>query len=274
MQPAAPELAIAAFERATGLRVTLHAQENPLAGLLDPSRFMHRHPICLAAKNRRVRRCVAIDGERSALATAGGGVGVKLCHAGLVEWIASLPLGTFGRWQLFAGQRRAGPDLLPDLAQRVEPGAWLAELRDLPQVGRAESLWIAEMLGQLRARLAELLVLGSPQRALPSADAGSRANLVHRLIGAYHMRPFPLAELARHLGVSPKRVGHAVREACGAGFVELLTAERLRTAARMLRETGLTVADVARASGFSDLSRFHRLFRASYGTSPAAFRGS
>lgn len=271
MTTSAAEQAIQAFERATSLRVTLHAPETPLAGLLDPSRFMHRHPICIAAKGLRMRRCIGIDGERSTQSTLNGQVRSKLCHAGLVEWTAALQLAPSRRWQLFAGQRRAAADLRPDLAQRVEPGAWQADLRHLPEVGAEESAWIAELFAQLRTRLADLLI-GAPERDLPPAAAGSRALLIRRLISEYHMRPFRLAELARYLDLSPARVGHAVQEACGAGFIDLLTAERLATAARMLRETALPVADVARASGFSDLSRFHRSFRARFGTTPAGFR--
>jgi AraC-like DNA-binding protein len=265
------ELAILAFERATALHVSLHAPETPLAGLLNPARFMHRHPICLAAKGLRMQRCVGIDGERTTLASADGQVRIKLCHAGVVEWTATLPVGPAGRWQLFAGQRRAGADLRPDLAQRVEPGAWRGELALLPVVDRSEAAWLAELLAQLRGRLSDLLI-GPLARVLPPAAAGSRAVLIHRLISEYHMRPFRLAELARYLGLSPLRAGHAVHEACGAGFVDLLTAERLATAARMLRETTLPVAEIARASGFADISRFHRCFRERFGNTPAAFR--
>jgi AraC-like DNA-binding protein len=271
MPTSAAESAILAFERATALHVSLHAPETPLAGLLDPARFMHRHPICLAAKGLRMRRCMAIDGERTTLATANGQVRIKLCHAGLVEWVATVPVGQADRWQLFAGQRRAGKDLQAELSQRIEPGTWQGALALLPVVGQEEAAWLAELLAQLRGRLADLLI-GSVTRDLPPAAAGSRAVLIRRLISEYHMRPFRLAELARYLGLSPLRAGHAVQEACGTGFVDLLTSERLATAARMLRETALPVADIARSSGFADLSRFHRCFRKRYGTTPGAFR--
>lgn len=265
--PVAPaETAIAAFERATGLTVVMHAPEDHRAGQLPPARFMHLQPVCVAAKAQRLGRCTAFDGERADLAVGDARVVVKLCHAGLVEWTTCVGAGG-GRWRLFAGQRRAGADLAPDLAQRVEPGAWRAELERLAPVGAEEATWIAELLAQLAARLAALLPLPAA-RAAP----GGRAELIRRLVHEYHVRPFDLAELARHLGVSPARAGHAVREATGSSFLRLLTEERLATAARLLRETALPVEEVARSAGFADASRFHRCFRLRHGTTPAAFR--
>jgi AraC-like DNA-binding protein len=258
------ETAIAAFERATGLTVVLYAPEDHRAGQLAPARFMHLQPVCVAAKGLRLARCSGFDGERSDQAGGDGRVVVKLCHAGLVEWTTRV-VGT--RWRLFAGQRRAGDGLAPDLAQRVEPASWRAELERLAPVGAEEAAWIAELLAQLAARLTDLLPASSAQPA-----PGGRAELVRRLVHSYHVRPFSLAELARHLGVSPARAGHAVHEATGTSFLRLLTEERLATAARLLRETALPVEEVARSAGFADVSRFHRCFRQRHGLTPAAYR--
>lgn len=273
MPTSAPEQAIRAFERATALRIALHAPEDPLAGLLDRGRFMHLQPICVAAKAQRLQRCIAIDGEPSIRATAAGQVRLKICHAGLVEWIAAVPLGQDRRWLLYAGARRAGPGLRPEVQQRRQPGPWDDAVAGLPAVDADESAWIAELLAQLRSRLGELLAAAAPRLATP-AEAGSRETTIRRLIREYHVRPIRLADLARQLGLSPARAGHAVREACGAGFVQLLTAERLATAARMLRETSLPVEAVGRSAGFADLSRFHRCFRRRFGATPAAYRAS
>jgi len=71
---------------------------------------------------------------------------------------------------------------------------------------------------------------------------------------------------------SESRAGHAVREACGASFIELLAETRLKTAAGLLRYSNLPVVDVAERSGFGDLSHFHQAFRKRYRMTPHKYR--
>lgn len=47
---------------------------------------------------------------------------------------------------------------------------------------------------------------------------------------------------------------------------------RLCTAASLLRETSLPLIEVALASGFQDVSHFHRFFRRRFGYTPAQYR--
>jgi AraC-like DNA-binding protein len=273
--PTAPaETAIAAFERATGLTVVLHAPEDHRAALLPATRFLHLQPVCVAAKALHRARCTSFDGERlgqalraAAVSGPGGPVLVKCCHAGVVEWCTAITPGS--PWRLFAGQRRAGADLVPDFSQRAAVASWREEVQRLAPVDAAESAWISELLAQLAARLAQLL---PAPVAMQATAPGPRAELIRRLVHEFHVRSFTLDELARHLGVSPARAGHAVREACGTSFLALLTAQRLATAEQLLRETALPVEAVARAAGFADASRFHRCFRERHGQTPAAFR--
>ena len=52
-----------------------------------------------------------------------------------------------------------------------------------------------------------------------------------------------------------------------------LAATRLDRAEDLLRETRLSIAEIALAVGFSDQSALTRSFRRRRGTTPAAFRG-
>ena len=64
-------------------------------------------------------------------------------------------------------------------------------------------------------------------------------------------------ETRRHLGLSPSAYVNRIRMA---------------HAARLLREGDLKVDDIARDCGIRNLSHFHRLFRAHYGTTPGSYR--
>ncbi|MDA2803834.1 AraC family transcriptional regulator [Nocardiopsis suaedae] len=78
--------------------------------------------------------------------------------------------------------------------------------------------------------------------------------------------------IADTLGVTPGHLGEAVKRATGRTPGALLRQARLLEAKRLLACTRLTVAAVARASGFTDPAYFCRFFRRETGTTPGAFR--
>jgi AraC-like DNA-binding protein len=60
----------------------------------------------------------------------------------------------------------------------------------------------------------------------------------------------------------------------GMTFVSYVTHVRLSHAVRLLKETALTVAEVASEVGFTDQSYFDRRFRTAFGQTPRAFRSN
>nr|MBA3845626.1 helix-turn-helix transcriptional regulator [Planctomycetota bacterium] len=140
-------------------------------------------------------------------------------------------------------------------------------------IDRDEAQQALEGLRQLGARLRQWLdeVLGArADQRLPAPS--DRRQSIHGFIAGEHRRGIGLADLARHLGLSPNRAAHVVRALCGRTFVQLLTEARLRTACTLLARTDLNVGDVATRSGFGDADHFHRVFRRSLMTTPAAYR--
>ena len=83
-----------------------------------------------------------------------------------------------------------------------------------------------------------------------------------------------LASLARAAAMS--RSAFATRFALGFGRspIAFLREVRLRRAARMLEESDLSVADVAKAVGYESRTYFSRAFRAAYGADPQSFRAA
>ena len=63
----------------------------------------------------------------------------------------------------------------------------------------------------------------------------------------------------KHLGITP---------------IQFMLDLRIRHAATLLRDTGLSVTSVAARTGFSDLSGFHRHFKRVYRCTPTAYRRS
>jgi AraC-like DNA-binding protein len=101
----------------------------------------------------------------------------------------------------------------------------------------------------------------------------ARLSLTRRLI-ARHLSQASLspATVADQLGVSVRHM-HMLFEGTGRSFSQTVSAQRIRLSRRLLREApGRPIAEIARACGFESLATFYRVFHATEGMPPGAFR--
>lgn len=260
---AVPGLAIATYERVHDLLVTVHDFTGRLTAHL-PQHAIHRHPLCHAAKAVDAQACIRFDAVQlpELLVRHREGL-VQRCHAGLSEVVVPLLLAGRVAGVLFAGPRRPGTVEV----QRRAPGP--SPDPALPAWTRREAETAMECLRQLAARLSMWLEQAG---AIPGIGQPSRRERILAYLERHCGRPLAIADLARHLGLSSDRTTHAVKEACGRGFVALLTDLRLERAAALLRLSDLPVAELAQDTGFGSLSQFHRQFRRRYGVAPLRWR--
>lgn len=80
------------------------------------------------------------------------------------------------------------------------------------------------------------------------------------------------SSLARAAGMSPSRFARVMKRVFGVTPSQYISRARITTAARLLRETGLGISEVALEVGFSDHSAFSRAFRAAMGATPSEYR--
>ncbi|MBS0202747.1 MAG: AraC family transcriptional regulator [Planctomycetes bacterium] len=85
--------------------------------------------------------------------------------------------------------------------------------------------------------------------------------------------PITPALLALRSKLSQPRLARLTKRLFGLTPSHFITKTRLTAAARLLRETNRTVAEIALACGFYDHSAFTRAFRAATGVTPTEFRG-
>jgi LacI family transcriptional regulator len=81
-----------------------------------------------------------------------------------------------------------------------------------------------------------------------------------------------VAELIAGLPASRRNLEMRFRRATGRTLHQEIVRARLEVAKALLRSTSQTMARVARDSGFGTLQRFHEVFRARVGSSPARYR--
>lgn len=283
-----PEQAILAFEQLSGLLVTVHDLVGSLWPFIQPERFQHRHPLCQAMKASAYEHaCMDFDAHRLHLEIFDYPSGrVQICYAGLVECIMPVFHGQVVQCILYAGPRRPSSRLLQvvrDHAPTPRHLPWSSTINLPNEIDDDEARMLLESLHQLAARLslwycdverlkARKNTTGRDDHPDANTELFSRRLLIRTFIQRHHTSNIGLSDLAIWLQLSEGRAGHVVKEACGSTFTELLTEARLSTAAALLRHSNLSVLEVARRSGYEDISHFHRCFRRHLHVTPLQYR--
>jgi AraC family transcriptional regulator len=86
--------------------------------------------------------------------------------------------------------------------------------------------------------------------------------------------PLRMASLAEISGLSQYRFAHNFKSATGVPPHQYVLRTRLDRAKQMLRQTNLSVLDIAYAVGCQSIGRFNSLFRRELGTTPSNYRAS
>lgn len=94
------------------------------------------------------------------------------------------------------------------------------------------------------------------------------ANVIAADIGG----SFSLADLAGRLGLSPVQLTRRFRNAYGQTPSDYRKALRLKRARAMLRDTEMTLAEIAGAAGYDNGFYLSRVFTKTYGMTPSDFR--
>lgn len=119
-------------------------------------------------------------------------------------------------------------------------------------------------------------LLCRPELAPGAAPIDAAERLAHdavKRIEAGALEEQGLEDLAGDLGVTDRHLRRVMLKTFGAAPVEIAQTHRLLTAKRLLKETDLSMTQVAFASGFQSLRRFNALFLERYGMAPSRVRG-
>ena len=263
--------AIAAFERLTGIQITVHDVQGHRPPRWRhrqmPDRHLHQAPFCREGRfehpvwnDRCACECLT---ETHARLRREPVPFLKQCWKGGVELV--VPIVRDGRVPLvlFAGVFRPA-----DAPEPALPEACLRHYRALP-------VWTDEKAPELVSALtffggALLYELG---RLDAREDDGSREQRIRKFIFDHAHRPVTLAEPAAYLKVSVSRAGHAVREALGKTFHEALLEERMSRAVHLLSiAPKAPLSEIATAAGFRDVFYFSRCFSRYYGMGPRTYQ--
>lgn len=129
-------------------------------------------------------------------------------------------------------------------------------------------------------RAGELLISGrtdsmSAISRLPAMRKSTRVELYRRLLKGRDFllscasQPIQLKDMAGAACLSPFHFHRAFKRVFGETPHRCLTRNRLQLAAKLLRQTDLSVTEICLSTGFESLASFSSLFRSEYGVSPS-----
>lgn len=99
-----------------------------------------------------------------------------------------------------------------------------------------------------------------------------RIQKVADYMGQNFHKNISLNEVAKLVNMTEVSFSRFYKSRCGVSFIDSLLELRLGHSARMLIDTSQSIAEVAYACGFNNISNFNRLFKKKKGCTPTEFR--
>lgn len=91
-------------------------------------------------------------------------------------------------------------------------------------------------------------------------------------LNTHYREPLTRKQIAHAVGYNESYISHLFAEVFQTTLTEYLTTLRLEDASRLLRETALSVTEIAFSVGFGSIRSFHRAFFKKFGVSPSQYR--
>ncbi|WOO42358.1 AraC family transcriptional regulator [Rubellicoccus peritrichatus] len=133
----------------------------------------------------------------------------------------------------------------------------------------------AGSLALIKSIACELIIDGVHQLiSLGEPGDITYAEAAQEYINSHLYEPLKVADIAKHLGYSLSRTYTLFRNHTGQSPVDYITRQRINAAEKLLKNSKLSVSDIAFKCGFNSSQYFSRTFRRYNGLSPSAFRGS
>ncbi|WP_127586537.1 AraC family transcriptional regulator [Paenibacillus koleovorans] len=144
---------------------------------------------------------------------------------------------------------------------------------------KAIGLWTTyEPLSQARANhlltelILQLIEQFSPDRQEEHAQGPQSLSWITPYLTLHLNEPITVEDMAKRAHLSRSRFSALFKEKFGYGPYDYLLKLRIQNAQQLLRETKLTMADIAEACGFAGLHHFSKTFKKHTGLPPSVYR--
>lgn len=160
---------------------------------------------------------------------------------------------------------------------RISPAAVVSEITEVLTSGGLHFLntFAHSKISELYSLLGEEILLngfnGRHETAASPAVVNNLSASV-RFILEHHGAEISLETVSEAVGYSRTHYSKLFKDFYKISFYDYLTDVRVRSAARLLTETDMSVAEAGEAAGFSSSSTFNRVFKQKTGLSPREYR--
>ncbi|RKR13234.1 AraC family transcriptional regulator [Maribacter vaceletii] len=117
----------------------------------------------------------------------------------------------------------------------------------------------------------ELLAGSSFSNSLSSTES-ERINTIYNYLKEHHLHKISLNDIANEVAMSNDTFCRFFKKTFNTSFFSFLNEYKVSIASKMLMDTDLSVSEIGYASGFNNLSFFHRQFYRYKKTSPRKYR--
>ena len=90
-------------------------------------------------------------------------------------------------------------------------------------------------------------------------------------VNSHYRENISIGDVAKKIGISSSYLSHLYKDGLNVTFTEYLSGTRIDAAKELLRETDMTVSQVAQSVGFDDTNYFTRTFKRIVGISPKQY---
>src|SRR5215831_21115058 len=168
------------------------------------------------------------------------------------------------------------PDAIHIGGSESAPAAWVAASLDLVAavtesiVPGAEAVLtrVADTMLTQALRMELASAGGLLARALQDPHVAMAVHLVH----SRPEEPWTVERLAAEVGYSRSAFAARFRALVGESPMAYVTRTRLAVAATLLQRTSISIAEIARRTGYSSQPAFARAFKRAFGVTPGAYR--
>lgn len=218
----------------------------------------HTCPYCMRAKAFDYAKCLSNQLEVIAECKCDAGA-YHTCYAGIKEYVYPFfdSAGNAAGYVAASGYRADTPDDC-----RVTD----TEAYDTLVRSEAPPTKILDALIPPLCIMLELLM-----QASFDTQNDNEYRLLLQFLTEYHTN-ISLDDICRRFGRSASHVSHMFKKNSGVSIRAFCNDLKLRDSERMLRETELSITDIALGCGFNDVSYFIKLFGEKYGVSPHKYR--
>ena len=114
--------------------------------------------------------------------------------------------------------------------------------------------------------------LNAQRHRIRSHDKTTLISKVYSYIETHLNRSISREQVAQHVGISPSRLSHILKEEVHESYSEILTRFRLEHARKLLMHSDEAISSIASECGYFDQSHFSKAFHKRFGVAPLEYR--